>query len=71
MALLFRTSTELEIKRELARLVGAQAEEVVEIGNRSILLPVSSNWALFPVNAPARVIREKADQFVASQATRS
>jgi len=71
MALLLRTTAEVEIKRELARIASVQAEEVVEIGNRSILLPVSSNWALFPVNAPARVIREKADQFVASQATRS
>lgn len=71
MALLLRTKTELEMKRELSRIASVQAEEVVEIGSRSILLPVSTNWALFPVNAPARVIRDKADQFVASQTTRS
>ena len=65
MAILRRT-TESQIRSELARITSGSIEEVVEIGNRSILLPVSSTWALFPLSEPARVISQKADQFVAS-----
>ncbi len=68
IAILRRTTSESQIRSELARITSGPIEEVVEIGNRSILLPVSSHWALFPLSEPARVISQKADEFVASRA---
>lgn len=66
ISVLRRATSESQIRSELARITSGSIEEVVEIGNRSILLPVSSTWTLFPLSEPARVISQKADQFVAS-----
>jgi GGDEF domain-containing protein len=68
MALLFRREFQGKIEKELARIIGPQTDELIDIGTRSILLPVSASWAVLPVNAPARVIREKIDKFVALHA---
>jgi diguanylate cyclase (GGDEF)-like protein len=67
VALLLRTTPEHELRAELQRITSAFKEELVEIGNRAVLLPISAAWAVFPLNEPSRVIRQKIDQFVASQ----
>ncbi len=67
VALLLRTAPEHEVKNELRRITGALKEDLVDIGNRSVLLPMSPAWAIFPLNEPSRIIREKIEQFVASQ----
>jgi hypothetical protein len=67
VALLLRTAPEHELRTELQRMTSAFKEELVEIGNRAVLLPASATWAIFPLNEPPRIIRGKIDQFVASQ----
>jgi diguanylate cyclase (GGDEF)-like protein len=67
LALLLRTTPQHELNIELQRITSTFKEELVEIGNRSVLLPISATWAVFPFNEPPRVIRQKIDQFVASQ----
>lgn len=67
VALLFRATPEHELRAELTRITSAHKDEVVEIGNRSVLLPTSAAWAIFPSNEPARITRDKIDQFVGSQ----
>ena len=67
VALLLRTAPEHELRTELQRITSSFKEELVEIGNRAVLLPISASWAIFRSNEPARVIREKIDRFVASQ----
>jgi diguanylate cyclase (GGDEF)-like protein len=67
VALLLRTTPEHELKTELRRITSALKDDLVDIGNRSVLLPMSAAWAVFPLNEPSRIIREKIDQFVASQ----
>jgi len=67
IALLLRTAPEHEIKTELLRITSAFKEDLVEIGNRSVLLPMSVIGAVFPLKEPTRIICEKIDLFVGSQ----
>jgi diguanylate cyclase (GGDEF)-like protein len=67
VALLLRTTPEHELRTELQRITSAFKEDLVEIGNRSVLLPMSAIGAVFPLKEPTRVICEKIDGFVGSQ----
>jgi diguanylate cyclase (GGDEF)-like protein len=67
VALLNRPSPEYAVRAEMKRITSALKEDLVEIGNRAVLLPAAVTWMVFPSNEPPRLIGEKIDQFVASQ----
>src|SRR6185437_4129780 len=52
VALLLRTAPEHELRTELQRITSSFKEELVEIGNRAVLLPASVNWSIYPLNEP-------------------
>jgi GGDEF domain-containing protein len=68
IALVLRTASQAEIHKEVGRIIGTHREEVIVIGNRSVLLPISASWAVFPVNTPSRIMREQIDRFITSHA---
>ncbi len=67
LAILRRPSNIEEVRKEIARIASSRAEELVEIGNRTVLLPVSASWTVFPMSASTRLLVARLDQFVASQ----
>ncbi len=54
----------LEIVRdEMARLMDVQCEHTVQTPSRTILLPISARWTVFPSMAAARLLIHKIDAF--------
>jgi diguanylate cyclase (GGDEF)-like protein len=56
------------VRAEMSRIVGAKIEDVTEVGARSILLPISLAWSIFPTSgAKLRDILLKINQFVTAK----
>ncbi|MBV8817334.1 MAG: diguanylate cyclase [Acidobacteriaceae bacterium] len=70
LALLARTTSEPAVLTEMTRITRNERDTLMHIKNRPVLLPLSLNCAVFPLNDPAWVIGEKVDQFVALQASK-
>jgi GGDEF domain-containing protein len=56
-----------QIRAELQRIASCKLEKNVEFGSRSVLLPITLAWTVFPMLTSARLIAQKADSFVAAQ----
>ena len=49
LALLDRRESPDQVRREIVRTMTQRREQTLEIGHRSVVLPVSSNWVVFPL----------------------
>jgi GGDEF domain-containing protein len=69
LALIDRTGPEISIRAEMARMVSARLEQEIELGDRSVLLPISASWMLTSVlDSTLEKVSRKLDTFSASQA---
>jgi len=69
LALLDRSGPEISIRAEIARMVSARVEQEIELGDRSILLPISASWMLTSViDSTLDKVSKKLDAFSAAQA---
>ena len=66
LALLKRSDPVDCVRAEISRIVGTRLQKTFDIGNRSVLLPIGMQWALFPVSSSSRLLVHKIDNFVAS-----
>ncbi len=66
LALLERDRPVLQVREELARFANQRMERTFQAGNRSVLLPVASNWSLFPLAQfrPVQLLFYQLDTFV-------
>jgi len=67
VALLRRNDPLSKIKLDVEKLVAANRDQEMTIGSRSVMLPNSLAWALFPVSSPAEPALRSIDKFVAAQ----
>ncbi|HEY4362608.1 MAG TPA: GGDEF domain-containing protein [Bryobacteraceae bacterium] len=67
VAILLRAERLDRLQDRLRFLVPAKMEKMIELGNRSALLPVSATWAVFEIKAPIEDLTGKLDQFLATQ----
>jgi diguanylate cyclase (GGDEF)-like protein len=64
MALFERTAPEMSVRAEVARMVAPRLEQQIEIGERSVLLPISASWMLTRVaGSTAESVTQKLDSF--------
>jgi GGDEF domain-containing protein len=69
LALLDRSGPETSIRAEVARMVSARMEQEIELGGRSVLLPISASWMLTSlINSTLDKVSKKLDAFSAAQA---
>jgi diguanylate cyclase (GGDEF)-like protein len=68
VALLARGRAVEDVRKEIARIASAKLEDVIEIGARSVLLPISASWSVFPMTSSPKLLIGKIDQFARSQA---
>jgi len=69
LVLIDRSGPEISIRAEIARMVSARLEQQIELGGRSVLLPVSTSWMLTSlVDSSLEKITKKLDAFSAAQA---
>lgn len=66
LALLKRPEAADGVRAELSSITNARLEKTVEIGNKSVLLPISVHSAIFTVSASVRLLTHKIDAFVAT-----
>jgi GGDEF domain-containing protein len=67
VALLLRADRLDRLQDRLRFLVPAKVEKMVELSNRSALLPISATWTVFEVTLPVEDLTAKLDQFLATQ----
>ncbi len=64
LALLDRPGPEMVVRGEIARIVSTRLEQEVELGGRSVLLPIGSSWMLTSLaNTSLEQVSEKFDKF--------
>jgi GGDEF domain-containing protein len=64
LALLPRPNRLEIVRDELARLMDARCEHTVQTPSRTILLPITARWTVFPAMAVPRLLFHKIDAFV-------
>ncbi|HWY45862.1 MAG TPA: diguanylate cyclase [Bryobacteraceae bacterium] len=52
---------------EIRPFADAKLEKTVEVGARTVMLPISANWTIFPVAPPVEELLKKLDAFTAAQ----
>jgi diguanylate cyclase (GGDEF)-like protein len=69
LALLDRSGPEMSIRAEVARIVSTRLEQEIELGGRSVLLPIGASWMLTSVmDSTMEKLAKKLDTFSAAQA---
>jgi GGDEF domain-containing protein len=66
VAILKRSTTIREVKRELSRLSAVRFDDPIEVGDRMTWLPVSTSWNVFSVTPPFSSLILQINEFVAS-----
>jgi len=68
LALVDRNGPEISVRAEIARMVSARLEQQIELGGRSVLLPIAASWMLTSVaNSTMENISKKLETFSAGQ----
>jgi GGDEF domain-containing protein len=68
LALIDRPGPEISVRAEIARMVSARLEQQIELGGRSVLLPIGASWMLTGVaNSTVEKIQQKLEAFSAGQ----
>jgi hypothetical protein len=58
------------VRTEIRRFAEAKLEKTAEVGNRTVLLPISASWSIFAVTPPLEELLKKMEAFTAAQASR-
>ncbi len=65
--LLYRSSRMERVRDEVARILETKCEYTVRTSSRTILLPISVRWAIFPLVASPCILAQKLENFISSQ----
>lgn len=58
------------VRNEVARMMATRLEHTIQMPSRSLLVPVSARWTVFPAMAATRLICQRIDAFTAAPALR-
>ena len=67
--LLFRSHRLERVRDEIGRVLEIKCEHTVRTASRTILLPISVRWALFPLVASPRLLTQKMENFINFQSS--
>ncbi len=70
IALLEREERLEKVRTEIRRFIEAKLEKTIEVGNRTVMLPISASWSIFPVAPPMEELLKKLEAFTAAQVSR-
>jgi GGDEF domain-containing protein len=70
IAVLEREERLEKVRTEIRRFIEVKLEKTIEVGNRTILLPISASWSIFPVAPPLEDLLKKMEAFMAAQIPR-
>jgi len=67
VAVISRTADIGSVREEVRRFADKKLEKIFVIGSRSVLLPISASWAIFPIVQPIDALLRKVEIFTAAQ----
>jgi diguanylate cyclase (GGDEF)-like protein len=67
--LLFRANRLERVRDDIGRIMELKYEHTVRTASRTILLPISVRWALFPMMASPRLLTQKIENFISFQSS--
>jgi diguanylate cyclase (GGDEF)-like protein len=70
IAVLERAERLETVRTEIRRFAEAKLEKTAEVGNRTVLLPISASWSIFSVAPPMEELLKKMEAFTAAQTPR-
>jgi GGDEF domain-containing protein len=70
VALLERTEPIDRVRAEIRSFADTRLEKTIEVGQRTVLLPISATWVVFPVEPPLPVFLKQMELFTAAQLRR-
>jgi diguanylate cyclase (GGDEF)-like protein len=70
IALLEREDRLEKVRIEIRRFAEVKLEKTAEVGNRTVLLPISASWSIFAVDPPIDELLKKMEAFTAAQVPR-
>ena len=70
VALLYRTSRLERVRDEVGRVMEHKYEHTVEMASRTVLLPISQRWAVFPMMAQSLLLFRNIDSVISHQTSR-
>jgi hypothetical protein len=70
IALLEREERLEKVRTEIRRFIEVKLEKTIEVGNRSVLLPISASWSIFAVAPPMEELLKKMEAFTVAQVPR-
>jgi GGDEF domain-containing protein len=70
VALLERNQTIEQVRSEIRRFADTKLEETLEVGTRSIMMPISATWTVIPVAPPSDGLMRKIEAFLSAQVPR-
>jgi GGDEF domain-containing protein len=59
-----------QVRSEVRRFADDRLESTVELGQRSVLIPISASWSVLPVTSPVEALLKQIDAFTAAQFSR-
>ncbi|HLJ17244.1 MAG TPA: GGDEF domain-containing protein [Bryobacteraceae bacterium] len=69
LALLEREQTIENVRAEIRPFADTKLETMLEVGARTVLMPISAGWSVFPVVEPFEGLLQKIESFIATQVT--
>ena len=70
VALLERSERIDRVRSEIRQFADTKLEKTIEVGRRTVLIPISASWSLLPVAAPMEAFLRQIDAFSAAQIPR-
>ena len=70
LAVLERSGSLEAVRTETCRFADAKLEKTVEVGSRTVMLPISATWSIFNVTPPIEELFRKLEAFMAAQMPR-
>lgn len=70
IAVLERAERIERVRAEIRQFADTKLDKTVEVGSRTVLIPISASWSLFPVAPPLAGLLKKLETFTAAQAPR-
>ncbi len=67
LAILTRPENLMTVRDEIRRFADKKLEKTFVVGTRSVLLPISTSWTVFPIAAPVEALLRKIEIFTAAQ----
>ena len=70
LAILSRNTRIDEVRSEIRRFADAHVEHTIDLGDRRVMIPVSSNWSVLPASSSFEALHKKIEAFTAAQVPR-